>query len=417
MTYEESIAYIHKIASLGSRPGLSRVRALCRRLGDPQDALRCIHITGTNGKGSTAAYLTAILQSAGYRVGTYTSPYVLRFNERIAIDGQPIPDERLAEATTLVKAAADKMKDPPTEFELITAVAFLVFKEEKCDAVVLEVGMGGRYDATNLIKDPLCAVITGVALDHENYLGKTLAAIAHEKAGIIKPGRPLVCADLPKEAEDVVFAEARRLRAPRCSVDPACVRVRAHTLDGLAVEIGETLYHTSLVGAYQEKNLALAVKVAEVLNERGDLSIPQDAIQSGVAAATWRARFEILQKEPLVIFDGGHNPDGVRAAADTLKALEIPKVHLLTGVLADKDYTQMADIISPWVGRVFTVSVDNPRRLPADEIAALYRARGKDATAFESVAAAKAAAKAAAGSDGIPLLILGSLYLYKDIVK
>lgn len=417
MTYEETLTYIHKISSLGSKPGLSRITELCRRLGDPQNALRCIHITGTNGKGSTAAYLTSILLAAGYHVGTFTSPFVKCFNERIALDGKMISNARLAAAASAVKAAADGMEDPPTEFELITAIGFLVFKEEACDVVILEVGMGGRFDATNIIKDPLCAVITGVALDHEKFLGHTLAEIAGEKAGIIKEGRPLVCADLAADAKAVVVAEAERLHAPTRFVDPQKIRILSHTLDGLSAEVDGTRYDTSLLGVYQAKNLALAAAVADVLCKTCGLSISPRAVRDGISAAKWRARFEILEREPLVIFDGGHNPEGVRAAVDTLHALGISRVHLLTGLLADKDYPQMADIAAEVCVRVFTVSVSNPRRLPAKDLADLYRAHGKDAAAFDDIAAAKSAAKAAAAADGVPLLILGSLYLYKDIAE
>lgn len=416
MNYRETLNYIHKISSRGSRPGLSRITELCARLGDPQKDLRCIHITGTNGKGSTAAYLTSILRAAGYRVGSFTSPYVKRFNERIALNARPVTNARLAAAATAVRAAADGMTDPPTEFELITAVGFLIFKEEGCDVVVLEVGMGGRYDATNIIKAPLCSVVTGIAKDHENFLGNTLAAIAGEKAGIIKEGRPLVCAELPKEAADVIFAEAKHLHAPCTRVDPQSIRILSHTPDALTVDVDGKVFTTALVGVYQAKNLALAVKVAEVLNQNG-LPISPRAIKNGIARARWRARFEVLQKEPLVIFDGGHNPDGVRAAVDTLRALGIPKVHLLTGLLADKAYTEMVDTLAPVAARVFAIAPDNPRRLPAERLAALYRARGKDAAAFDRIADGKAAAVSAAKADGRPLLIIGSLYLYKDIIR
>ena len=208
MTYNEAIAYIHSICWRGSRPGLERIGVLCDLLGNPQDALSFIHVAGTNGKGSVCAMLAEICQHAGYRTGMFTSPYVRQFNERISVDGTPISNSRLAEIIARVRPVAESMEDPPTEFELITAAAFLYFCEEHCQLVILETGLGGRLDSTNIIKTPVATVITGIGLDHTAQLGSTIAEIAEEKAGIIKPGCPVILGSSEDEVQRVVGEKA-----------------------------------------------------------------------------------------------------------------------------------------------------------------------------------------------------------------
>ena len=234
MTYTEALNYIHSVSWRGSVPGLSRIQALCDAMGNPERDLRVVHVAGTNGKGSTCAvaYLSSVLHAAGYRVGSFTSPYVRTFNERIAIDGKPMTDYMLASATETVRAYADRMEDKPTEFELITAIGFEIFRRKKCDIVVLEVGLGGRFDSTNVVTKPLCSVITGIAMDHMQLLGDTLAKIAWEKAGIIKEGCPVVTAALAPEAERVIADEAADCHAPRTVVDPAAIRVPTLVIGG-----------------------------------------------------------------------------------------------------------------------------------------------------------------------------------------
>ena len=243
MTYTEAIEFIHSVSWKGSMPGLSRITELCHRLGNPERDLRCIHIAGTNGKGSTAAYLTAVLTAAGYKVGTFTSPYVRTFNERIAIGGVPVSDALLADAVATVKPHAEAMEDRPTEFELITAIGFEIFKREAVDLVVLEVGLGGRYDSTNIIEKPLCSVITGIALDHVQLLGNTLGEIAGETARIIKTGCPTVCARLAPEAAEVIEAEAEKCASPIAKADPEKITVHADTLDGIVMDYKNSAYH------------------------------------------------------------------------------------------------------------------------------------------------------------------------------
>ena len=417
MNYTQALEYIHSVSWRGSVPGLSRIRELCERMGHPEKGLRCIHIAGTNGKGSTAAYLTSILRAAGYRVGTFTSPYVRTFNERIAIDGRPVSNYLLAKAVEAAKPHADAMADRPTEFELITAVGFEIFRRKKVDVVVLEVGLGGRYDSTNIIKSPLLSVITGIAFDHMQLLGNTLAEIASEKAGIIKKGCPVVMAKLADEAKQVIEAEAKAQNAPLCEVDPDAITVHADTLLGIEMDYKERGgIRTALIGGYQPRNIALVCEAVDALRKVG-VPISEDALYEGIAAAKWPARFELLSSEPPVVFDGGHNEEGVRAAIETAKHVFGEKVIILTGVMADKAYAPMADLIAPVAREVFTLKPDNPRAMEADALAAVYAERGVAAKGYPTIAAALKAARRRAKQLGAPLLILGSLYLYKDIYK
>ena len=417
MTYTEALHYIHSVSWRGSVPGLSRIQALCDAMGNPERGLRFVHVAGTNGKGSTVAYLSSILRAAGYRVGSFTSPYVRTFNERIAIDGKPVSNYMLASATETVRAYADKLEDKPTEFELITAIGFEIFRRKKCDIVVLEVGLGGRFDSTNVIPAPLCSVITGIALDHMQLLGDTLAKIAWEKAGIIKAGSPVVTAALAPEAARVIAAEADVCHVPRTVVDPAAIRVASQSLDGIVLDYKVRKHlHTSLVGLYQPRNIALVCEVVDVLRSVG-IAIPEDAVRRGIAETRWQARFELLSRDPLVIYDGGHNEEGVRAAVDTVKALALGKVVLVSGVMRDKAYEKMVAILAEVADIAYTLTPDNPRALPAAEYAEVLRAHGIPAEARGTVAAAVHAGVRAAKEKNEPLLILGSLYTYKDVYR
>lgn len=404
MTYEEAMAYIHAVDWRGSRPGLSRVRELCARLGDPQKELSCVHVGGTNGKGSFSCMLACVLQAAGKKTGLYTSPYVYRFNERMQIGGVPVSDEALAALMEEIKPHADAMEDPPTEFELITAAAFLWFCREKCDVVVLEVGLGGRLDATNIIEKPLLSAVTSIGLDHTAILGDTLSAIAGEKAGIIKPGCPVLAGELPEEALSVIRRAAEEAGAPFYQAETELVTVGRESLAGTEFTLRGEPYRIGLAGAFQPKNAAAVIRAAEILN------IPREAVKEGLEKARWPARFEVLREDPTVIFDGGHNPQGVAAAVETVKRLGLGKVVLLTGMMRDKDYKTAARLFSEIADTVYCVEPDNPRALPAEEYAAEFPA----AIPEKSVEAGVKAAMAAARAQGRPLLCAGSLYMYRE---
>ncbi len=430
MTYEEALDYIHSVCWKGSRPGLGRTLELCARLENPQKSLRFIHVAGTNGKGSTSAMLSSILQAAGYRVGLYTSPFILRFNERMRIDGRDIPDGELAEVTAMVKPHAEAMEDTPTEFELITAIALCYFARHKCDYVVFEVGMGGRLDSTNII-EPECvvaSVITGIALDHTAFLGDTHEAVAAEKAGIIKAGVPVVFGGvhpgvgetvIPREAmacAAVIRAKAAYMGAAYMEADSTKLTVKASDIFGSVIDFGARCdLHIPLAGLYQPYNAATVLTVVDVLSERG-LSISEEAIRAGLAAVTWPGRFEILCREPLVIADGGHNPEGIDAAIASVKQYFGDKrVYLLTGVMADKDYTHMIARMGEVTARAFCVRPGNDRALDPAKYAEAFRAAGIPADGFATVADGVRTGMAAALRDGKALICLGSLYMYGEV--
>ncbi len=415
MTYEETLEYIHGVNWCFCKPGLERIGELCTGIGDPQDKLRFVHVAGTNGKGSFCAMTASILREAGLCVGLYTSPYIKRFNERICVNGTPISDEELAEVTSYVRPTADAMKDRPTEFELITAVAFEYFRRRGCDIVVLEAGMGGRLDSTNIIKTPVLSVITGVALDHVAYLGDTVEKIAGEKAGIIKKGVPVLWGGNDERARRVIEARAAEVGAQTFCVDRSKLAVRSATLDGTEFDFGDRKgERIRLLGLYQPLNAANAISAAEILRTRG-FDISDGDISRGLERTRWHARFEMVSRDPTTIFDGAHNAEGISAAIEGVKHYFGNDVYVFTGVLADKDYVAIAADIAKVASRAFVITPSSPRALPAGEYAAVLSSAGVAAEPFDDIKKAFTAARTAAKADGKALICLGSLYTYADI--
>ena len=418
MTYEEALGYIHGISWTFCKPGLERTAELCERLGNPQKQLKFIHVAGTNGKGSFCSMTASILQAAGYKVGLYTSPYIYRFNERMRVDGQDIPDETLAEITEFVKPIADSMTDRPTEFELITAIAFEYFRREKCDVVVLECGMGGRLDSTNIINDPYLSVITGISLDHTAFLGDTVEKIALEKAGIIKDSAPLLFGGEDEGAKAVISEAAAERGSKIYFPDYSALKIGSATLDGCVFDYKD-LHNTeiSLLGLYQPRNAALVIEAVKILNERG-LSISEDALRAGLSAARWRARFEIIDREPTVIFDGAHNPEGIEAAVGSIKHyFGKKKLVLVSGVLSDKDYNRIADTMAEVISHAYTITPDNPRALSAENFAEVLNKRGISAVATGGIGDALRRGKEKAKELDTALCCLGSLYTYVEVIN
>ena len=415
MTYEEALSYIHSICWKGSKLGLDRTRELLGKLDDPQKELKFIHIAGTNGKGSTAAMLSSILEEAGYRVGLYTSPFINRFNERMQVNHQPIPDEELAALTEYVRPYADAMADSPTEFELITALAMVWFARQKCDIVVLEVGMGGELDSTNIIDVPEAAVIAAMGLDHVKELGPTMADIARAKAGIIKEGGRVVSYGGNPEADEVIAAVCRARNASLCQPDFSAIVPGDFSLEGQTFSYkGWRGLRIPLVGAYQMNNAAVVLETVEVLRQRG-WSVSDEAVRKGLADTRWPARFEVLRRDPVFIVDGGHNPHGIRATAESLSRL-FPgrKITFVTGVMADKDVEHILGLIVPLADQFFTVRPDNPRAMDAGELAARIEAMGAKATACASVRDGVDRAIQAEGPHGVACA-LGSLYMSGEV--
>ncbi len=418
MNYNEALEYIHSVEWMGSKPGLSRTMALLEKIGNPEKGMKFVHIAGTNGKGSTCAMLDSVLRSAGYKVGLYTSPYIVRFNERMCVDGVPVSDEELAELVAMIKPFADSMEDKPTEFELITAIAFMYFKRHACDIVVLEVGMGGRLDSTNVIESPLVSVITGVAIDHTSVLGNTVAGIAKEKAGIIKNNCPVVYGGRDDTAFSVIADKSSESASElvRTKLDALCVKemnVKGTVFDYDALKD----IKLSLCGSYQPENAATVIETVRLLNKRG-FNVSESDLREGLLNARWRARFELLSDNPTVIFDGSHNLQGVSAAADSVKRFfGGEKTVVLMGVLADKEWKTMTDVICGFAERFVCVTPNSPRALSSCELAQEVVRRSIPAHAATSIDDGVALAYAEAKRLNKPLVMLGSLYMYGDVVS
>lgn len=414
MNVQEALTYIHSVSWKGSVPGLSRTQELLRRLGDPQNKLKFVLIAGTNGKGSTAAMLASVLQAAGYRTGLYTSPYITCFNERMQVDGRMIDDDELAQITQELRPHAEAMEDHPTEFELVTAIAMVYFARHACDIVVLEVGLGGALDSTNVISQPEVAVICNIGLDHTEVLGDTLEKIAQAKAGIIKGGDVVIYRG--QASVEQVFADAcarTGARLHRADFD-AIVPVSA-ALDGQVFDYGaRKALLLPLLGAHQLKNASVVLTTVDVLIARG-WHISEQALREGLRTVRWPGRFELLRREPIFIVDGGHNPQCMAALAENLKAyLAGRPITALTGVMADKDYSDMYRIVAPYISRYVTVTPDNPRALRAEALAEALRVYGKPVTACPTVAEGVAEALRQTGS-GEAVVAFGSLYMVGDI--
>lgn len=410
MNAEQAIAYIHSVCWKGSIPGLGRTQELLEKMGNPEKKLKFVHIAGTNGKGSTAAMTASILSKAGYRTGLYTSPYIYRFHERIQVDGVEISDEDLTEITESVKPLADSMAQSPTEFELVCCIAFEYFYRKKCDIVVLEVGMGGAWDATNVIEVPEVAVITNIGLDHTEYLGDTVEKIAETKSGIFKPhGHAVVYRSTPSvEAVYERVCAERDVSLRKADFDGLVLK--AHTLEGQVFDCGSRKNLVlPLLGDHQLHNASVVLSIADTLIGEG-WKISEQNIYDGIRDVRWPGRFDIVCRKPLFIIDGGHNPQCIEALVKNIQDyLAGKKVVALTGVLADKDYADMYKPVMPLVDRFVCITPPNPRKLEAEQLARYLRQAGAQAQASESILDGVKQAMELAGKDGV-VLCFGSLY-------
>ena len=458
MTYEEALDYLNHYGWSKWKLGLERTYELLERLGNPQQQLRFIHVAGSNGKGSTCAMLERIFREAGYKTGFFPSPFIQDFRERIQVCGNYISKEALTRLTEKVAGASDSMKDHPSHFEMITALGFLYFAEQNCDLIILEVGLGGRFDSTNVIAAPECAVITHLGLEHTEYLGHTLTEIAEAKAGIIKEGCPVVTYENDAESMAVVkkncadkncplyIADRNRIELIRSSFDgqeilfrqnspSSTIRRQANPTDshssinkdddGIVTHVQKEFLLTdemsltlSLLGDYQLDNVSVVLTVVEVMRSRG-YNVPEDAVREGLQNVTWPARFEILSREPLLILDGGHNPQCAEALATTIRSyLPDEKVTFIMGVLADKDLDRILDEMVPLASSFICLTPDSPRALPAGELAATIQKKyATSATAASSIEEALALAfdknrlKEDCPGHIYPVIAFGSLYL------
>lgn len=415
MTLDEALRYIHSVCWKGSIPGLSRIGALLEKMGHPERMLRFVHVTGTNGKGSTCAMLASILQQAGYRTGLYTSPYLTRFNERMQINGEMISDDELCRLTEAIQPLADSIYEQPTEFEMVTAIGFEYFARHACDIVVCEVGMGGEFDATNVILPPEAAVVCNIGLDHTEVLGDTLEKIAATKAGIIKSGCDAIIYREKPSVEAVFEARCQAVGARLHRADFDSLQPLTRSLSGQSFDWQRfSNLHLPLLGDHQLHNAAVALTTATVLQQNG-WKISDRDIREGLEQVRWPGRFELRRRDPLFIIDGGHNPQCIEALVKNIQDyLADRPLTVLTGVLADKDYGCMYGNTAPFAREFITVTPANSRALPAQELARYLARYGKPVVACNSVADGVRLAIEHAGPDGT-VLCYGSLYMIGEI--
>ncbi len=417
MTGQEAVEKIESYHHFRSHPGLEGIRALMERIGNPQKKLRCVHVAGTNGKGTTCTLIASVLRKAGFRTGLYLSPHVSDFRERMQIDGNLILPEDLASLTERVLPAAESITAhgvPVTEFELVTAIAMLWFAERGCDVAVLEVGLGGRFDATNVITQPLVSVIASISLDHTQILGDTLEKIAFEKCGIIKEGCPSVCyPDEPPEALAVIRCVARARHSALTEASSIHLKVLKSDLSGTEIESPEGRLFLPLLGEHQVKNAAAALAALRVLRENG-WKIGRGDIAAGFSAARLPARLEVLSKTPPILLDGAHNPEGTAALASAIhRYLSGKKVVAVMGMMADKDVRKAVKNLAGVFSQVIAVAPVSARALSADRFADLWNQAGTPARAAANISDALVQAFSLLEPDGA-LIVCGSLYVAGD---
>ena len=417
MDYGESRAYIKDAERYGSVLGLDNMYEMMKRLGNPQDSLKVIHVAGTNGKGSVIAYLYSVLGKAGYRVGRYVSPTLYSYRERLEICGERITCEEFAECVTEISEVIREMTREglphPTPFEIETAAAFLYFKKENCDIVLLEVGMGGNLDATNIIKQPVLSIIVSISMDHMGFLGSTLGEIAEKKAGIIKKGCPMITVKQKPEAEAALKERCKKMEVPFVYADSSEAQITEEGIWGQSFWLKGEEYRISLAGVYQKENSVLALKALELLEELG-YSTSLKERKEGLLAASWKGRFTVIHKDPLMIVDGAHNPGAADMMAETIRHYfmrknEGQKLIYIMGMFRDKDCRSVLSKTLPFAQQVFTIQTpDNERALPSGELADIAREFHPDVTACDHISDAVAQAFQAAGPKDV-ILAFGSL--------
>lgn len=386
MTYQSAMEYMKKCETYGSVLGLTQIRELLRRIGDPQDALPVVHIAGTNGKGSVGTYLNSIFLNAGYHTGRFVSPVIFGYREQFLIDGASVEEQDFADTLEYLIPVIDRMTEEgyshPTPFEIETAAAFCIFRKKQCDLVLLEVGMGGREDATNVVSHPLCSVITSISMDHMAFLGETIGQIASEKAGIIKKDCPVIAYDYRMEKdggeiEEVLRTASVQQKSPFYQADFSQITDTKHSLSGVRFSYRDTEYETMMLGENQPKNAALALETVRVLNgEAGDgicrlrKKVTKEQCRKGIREADWSGRFSIVSKEPLIIADGAHNEGAARSLEHSIELyLKDYLLIYVMGVFRDKEYETIARILSMHSDIIYTITAPSPRGLSSDELA------------------------------------------------
>ncbi len=415
---------IHEFNRFGMVLGLDRMEELLRRLGNPQDDLKVIHVAGTNGKGSVSKYLEEGLSACGYKMGLYTSPYIETFNERIRYDGADISDEDLEYYGQKVVSAAEAMVadglDSPTEFEVVTAIAFLYFADRQADITILEVGLGGIGDSTNVVKSPLASVITSISYDHMAQLGSSLAEIAVNKAGIIKTGCPVIANVPQRDAAKIIARKAYAMGSRLYDISGIRAAVSDETpfSQKVSMELYEKSYsdvEISMVGRHQAENLKTALATLEILRKSGAVKLDREALYEGLKRARQPGRFEVISEDPLVIIDGAHNEAGAQALQETMaQHFAGKKILLVAGILADKEIDSIVKFLTKITDHIIVTEPDNPRKLAAEKLAGHVADFGVAAEAVPDVEAAVHRAKELADGYDV-ILFAGSLYLIGDV--
>ncbi|TDK61558.1 bifunctional folylpolyglutamate synthase/dihydrofolate synthase [Bacillus salipaludis] len=421
-TYQEALDWIHARLRLGIKPGLKRMEWMMERLGHPENKIKAIHIGGTNGKGSTVTFLRSMLQEQGYKVGTFTSPYIEQFNERISINGIPIDDDELLQLANIIRPLADQLEETelggPTEFEVITAMSFYYFAEiNPVDIAIYEVGLGGRFDSTNVIL-PIASIITNIGLDHTSILGDTYEEIAFEKAGIIKNQTPIFTAVKHPGALNVIEEQTKQKDAPIYRLgEEFTISGHRSVSKGEIFSMKNALHsleeiEISMIGKHQTENAALAITSAQYLNQKGLISITELSIREGLKKAYWPGRFEILSEKPLVIIDGAHNDEGIATLVNELtNRYSDRNIHIVFAALKDKKFDKMIEQLDQVADKISFVSFDYPRAATAQDLYEKSNSQNKEIV--ENWQEYLNEAIQAMPFDGL-LLVTGSLYFISE---
>lgn len=424
MNEKETMEYIEELKQYGSVPGLDNIRNLCAKAGNPQEELRFIHIAGTNGKGSVLAFVSEILKCAGYRVGRYLSPSVMDYREKIQVNGRMITKKALAEGMTLLRGYCEELvregKNHPTVFEVETALAFWYFQQQKCDIVVLETGLGGELDATNIVTDTLVSVFTPISMDHMGILGRTLPEIAAAKAGIMKKGAVAVSAKQPPEVFEVLRKRAEKLSVPLYVAEPEQINGRGSKLSGQKFAYKEFRDLTiSLAGRYQLTNAALAIEAVKALRSRRggtEWAVSDETIRKGLEEAFWPGRFQVLAKKPYVIADGAHNRDGAKQLAESLRYyFKDRRLIYIMGILRDKEQEEIIKATAPLSELILTISTKGERGFSSYELAELCRSYQPNVTAMDGLQEALEAAYLLADKESV-IVAFGSLSFLGELI-
>ncbi len=426
MTYEEAMEYIENVGRFGSNYGLKRTYRLLDILGNPQDKLKIVHVAGTNGKGSTTAMITKMLRGCGYKVGMYTSPYLEVFEERIQINGENIRKDvfvmLLEEVKKAVKVVVLEKYDHPTEFEILTALMFLYFYKEEVDYAVVEVGLGGTMDSTNVLT-PVVSVITSISMDHMNILGNTIEEITNQKAGIIKENKSVVLYPNEENIEKIILKKAEEMNAEACIVKREDARLlvidKENNYQLIEVKGNYNTYNIKLplLGKYQILNLAVAINTVEVLLSKENIHIDKECIEKSLEDVEWKGRLEIIKKSPLVVIDGAHNIGGIKSLSSTIdEYFQYKNMYLMLGILADKQVNEMIEVITPKAKKVFALTPHSERAELAEDLKREILKVNSNCEAFEDYEEAFLKVYKEADKDDL-IIISGSLYMIGDMRK